>query len=207
VPVFCGIARLHSLQERGTIEVVKRGGSMGRVAKLTPEEFSPAQKKLYDDIAGARGVVGGPFAIWLRQPAIADVANRFGNAVRLHGKLDKRLFELMTIVVARHWGAQYEWFVHAEAARKAGVGDQAIEALRTGRKPAFARDDERLVYDTVTELNETKRLSDASYQRALEFFGLDLLVELITATGFYTLVAMMLNAFDVDTPDGSRPLP
>ena len=180
---------------------------MGRVAKLEPDELSPEQKKLYDDIAGARGVVGGPFAIWLRQPAVADVANRFGNAVRLHGKLDKRLFELMTIVVARHWGAQYEWFVHVQAARKAGVSDEAIEALRNKQMPVFARDDERLVYDIVTELSETKRLSDASYQRALDFFGQDLLIELITATGFYTLVAMMLNAFDVDTADGSRPLP
>lgn len=179
---------------------------MGRVASLKPEDLSPEQKKLHDDIAGARGRVGGPFGIWLRYPDLVDPANRFGNALRLHGKLDRRLFELMTIVVARHWGAQYEWFVHAEAARKAGVADAAIEALRTNRKPDFARDDERLVYDVVTELNETKRLSDARYQRALDFFGLDLLVELITATGFYTLVAMMLNAFDVDTPDGSRPL-
>ena len=180
---------------------------MGRVAKLKPEELTPEQKELYDAIAGARGVVGGPFGIWLRQPAIADVANNFGNAVRLHGKLDKRLFELMTIVVARHWGAQYEWFVHVDAGRKAGLTDEAIEALRTNGTPKFSRDDERLVYDVVTELSRTKRLSDASYQRALDFFGLDLLVELITATGFYTLVAMMLNAFDVDTPDGSRPLP
>jgi 4-carboxymuconolactone decarboxylase len=135
------------------------------------------------------------------------VANRFGNAVRLHGKLDKRLFELMTIVVARHWGAQYEWFVHVEAGRKAGLTDAVIEPLRNKQKPVFAREDERLVYDVVTELSETRRLSDASYRRALDFFGQDLLIELITATGFYTLVAMMLNAFDVDTPDGSKPLP
>jgi 4-carboxymuconolactone decarboxylase len=179
---------------------------MGRVASLEPDQLTPEQKKLYDDIAGARGRVGGPFAIWLRQPALADPANRFGNALRLHGRLDKRLFELMTIVVARHWGAQYEWFVHADHGRKAGLTNAVIEAIRTGRKPDFARDDERLVYDIVTELNESKRLSDASYRRALDFFGLDLLVELITATGFYTLVAMMLNAFEVDTPDSSRPL-
>lgn len=180
---------------------------MGRVASLKPEELSPEQKALYDAIAGSRGRVGGPFGIWLRYPELVVPADRFGNALRLHGKLDRRLFELMTIVVARHWGAQYEWFVHVEAGRKAGLTDAAIEALRTGQKPEFTRDDERLVYDIVTELSETKRLSDASYRRALDFFGLDLLVELITATGFYTLVAMMLNAFDVDTPDGSRPLP
>jgi 4-carboxymuconolactone decarboxylase len=179
---------------------------MGRVASLKPEELSPEQKALYDAIAGARGRVGGPFGIWLRQPALADPANQFGNALRLQGKLDKRLFELMTVVVARHWGAQYEWFVHADAGRKAGLTDDVIEALRTKRKPDFKRDDERLVYDIVTELSESKHLSDASYKRALDFFGLDLLVELITATGFYTLVAMMLNAFDVDTPDGSKPL-
>ncbi|MPZ58303.1 MAG: carboxymuconolactone decarboxylase family protein [Rhizobiales bacterium] len=179
---------------------------MSRVASLEPEDLTPEQKKLYDEIAGARGRVGGPFGIWLRQPALADPANRFGNALRLHGKLDRRLFELMTIIVARHWGAQYEWFVHADHGRKAGLTDEVIEAVRNHRIPAFAREDERLVYDIVSELNETRRLSDASYQRALDFFGLDLLVELITATGFYTLVAMMLNAFDVDTPDGSRPL-
>jgi 4-carboxymuconolactone decarboxylase len=179
---------------------------MGRVAHLKPEELTPQQKKLYDDIAGARGRVGGPFGIWLRQPDLVDPANRFGNALRLNGKLDKRLFELMTIVVARHWGAQYEWFVHADHARKAGIGDDVVEAIRAGRKPQFAKDDERLVYDTVTELNESKHLSEASYKRALDFLGLDLLVELITAAGFYTLVAMMLNAFEVDTPDGSKPL-
>ena len=90
---------------------------MGRVASLKPEELSPEQKKLYDDIAGARGRVGGPFGIWLRQPSLADPANRFGNALRLHGKLDKRLFELMTIVVARPGGAPFEWLVDAGAAR------------------------------------------------------------------------------------------
>jgi 4-carboxymuconolactone decarboxylase len=180
---------------------------MGRVASLKPEELSPEQRKLYDDIVGTRGRLGGPFGIWLRYPELVDPANRFGNALRLHGKLDKRLFELMTIVVARHWGAQYEWFAHVETGRKHGLTDAVVEPLRTKGKPEFARDDERLVYDIVTELSETKRLSDATYHRALDFFGLDLLVELITATGFYTLVAMMLNAFDVDTPDGSRPLP
>jgi len=97
--------------------------------------------------------------------------------------------------------------VHADHGRKAGLTDDVIEALRIKQKPNFKRDDERLVYDIVTELSESKRLSDATYKRALDFFGLDLLVELITATGFYTLVAMMLNAFDVDTPDGSKPLP
>lgn len=179
---------------------------MGRVANLKLEELSPEQKKLHDEIAGTRGMVGGPFAIWLRQPAICDPANRFGNALRVHGKLDKRLFELMVCIVARHWGAQYEWWVHANHGQKAGLSVEVIEAIRDKRKPNFTRDDERLVYDLVTELNETKTVSDASYKRGLDALGLDLLIEFFTATAFYSSVAMMLNAFDVSTPDGTKPL-
>jgi len=38
-------------------------------------------------------------------------------------------------------------------------------------------------------------------------FGLDLFIELVTAIGFYTMVAMMLNAFDAPVPGDARPLP
>lgn len=179
---------------------------MTRVATLDRSELTPQQQKLYDDIAGARGRVGGPFGIWLRLPALADAANKFGNLLRVEGKLDKRLFELMTIVVARHWSAQYEWFVHESAARKAGVADDVIAAIRVGRRPNFTRDDERLVYDVVTELNETRDVSEQSYEHVLSAFGLDLTIEFFTATGFYIMVAAMLKAFDVTTPDGSKPL-
>jgi len=68
--------------------------------------------------ASARsGVVRGSFAIWLRKPELADASNRFGNVLRLHDKLDKRILELMVLVIARHWSAQYEWFAHEERTR------------------------------------------------------------------------------------------
>lgn len=75
--------------------------------------------------------------------------------------------------------------------------------VRTG----FAREDERVVYDTITELNEARTLSQPAYDRALAALGLDLLIELIAAAGFYTMVAMTLNAFDAPVPGGKRPLP
>ena len=179
---------------------------MARVDHLKPEELSPDQQRLFREIAATRDRVGGPFGIWLRTPAIADAANRLGNTLRRDSNLDRRLFELMVLVIARHWSAQYEWFVHESAARKAGLPEDVIVALREGRKPTFARADEQLVYDVVSELQTTKTISDATYVRALDAFGLNLLVEFITAAGFYSMVAMVLNAFDVPTPDGARPL-
>jgi 4-carboxymuconolactone decarboxylase len=180
---------------------------MARVEDLKPESLTAEQKPIHDRIAGSRGgTVRGPFAIWLRNPAIADAADKFGTILR-KGKLDQRLFELMVLLVARHWSAQYEWFAHERHAREVGIPEPVIEALRHRRKPEFARDDERLVYDLVTEMNETRTLSQPTYDRAVAMLGLDLVIELITALGFYTMVAIMLNGFDAPVPGGARPLP
>lgn len=178
-----------------------------RVPDIPLSELTPEQKRLHAEIGGARGgVVRGPFAIWLRNPAIADRANQFGNVLR-HGKLDRRLFELMILIVARHRSAQYEWFAHEKTALSVGLTREVIEAIRFRQAPAFARDDERLVYDVVTELNTTHTLSQSTYDRAIAALGLDHLIELVTAQGFYTMVAMMLNAFDAPVPNDERPLP
>jgi 4-carboxymuconolactone decarboxylase len=180
---------------------------MARVPDVPPEEMTEDQKRVFQEIGGARGgVVRGPFAIWLRNPQLADQANQFGNAFRVTGKLNKRLFELMVLVVARYWSAQYEWFVHERNGLAAGLTQQTVDAIRTRSTPEFAREDERVVYDTITELNETRTLSQPTYDRALAALGLDLLIELIAAAGFYTMVAMTLNAFDAPVPGGHRPL-
>ena len=114
----------------------------------------------------------GPFAIWLRHPALAEAADRLGTILR-HGSLDQRLFELMVLLVARHWSAQYEWFAHARHALEAGLPPAVIDAIRHRRKPDFTRDDERLIYDLVTEMNETRTLSQPTYDRAIALLGLD----------------------------------
>jgi len=77
---------------------------MARVPHLACDELTPEQKRIHDAIASARsGTVGGPFAIWLRLPDIADKANQLGNVLRSRGTLERRLFELMILVVARQW--------------------------------------------------------------------------------------------------------
>ena len=180
---------------------------MARVPDVPFEQMSAEQQRVYREIAGSRsGSVRGPFALWIRNPVLADRASQFGNALRLHGRLEKRLFELMVLLVARHWSAQYEWFTHERAALKAGISTEIVDAIRSGQPPAFERPDEQLVYDTITELNRTRTLSQPAYERALAALGLDLLIELVAAAGFYTMVAMTLNAFDAPVPGGGKPL-
>ena len=97
--------------------------------------------------------------------------------------------------------------MHEKNGLEAGLTQPVVDAIRTRCVPEFAREEERVVYDTITELNETRALSAPAYDRALRALGLDLLIELIAAAGFYTMVAMTLNAFDAPVPGGKRPLP
>lgn len=181
---------------------------MSRLADLDPTDMTPAQRELADVIASTRsGVVRGPFAIWLRLPGIAAAADAFGTTLREHGLIERRLFELMTLVIARHWSAQYEWFAHVKHAASAGLTPDVVEAIRTRTVPAFARDDEQLIYDVVNELLTTRDLSAASYDRTITMLGIEATIELMTSIGFYTSVAIMLKAFDAPVPGGALPLP
>jgi 4-carboxymuconolactone decarboxylase len=178
------------------------------VARLDPlkfEDLTSEQRLLHAELLRTRQRVGGPFAIWLRNPSLADSANRLALALREHGKLEKRLFELIVLIVVRHWSAEYAWASHAPNAENAGISRDMIKAIRNRHRPDFKRPDEKVIYEVVSELLETKELGPATYDCALAQFGLDLTVEIITVAGFYGMVATVLKGFDVPTPTGDHP--
>ncbi len=174
---------------------------------LTPAEMTAEQRRLHDAIAAKRhGHVRGPIAVWLRVPELAERCDAMTSFLR-NGKVDRRLFELMTLIVSKHWTGQYVFATHSATARDLGVDPAAIETIRTGGVPTFTRADEQLVYDLTTALLVDRNLPQAIYDRAIATLGIDHAVELITAIGFYSGIGIVLNAFDVDAPDGARPLP
>jgi len=178
------------------------------VARLDPlpmEQLTPEQKLLHAELGRTRKRVSGPFAIWLRNPPLAEAANKVVLALREHGKLPKRLYELIVLTVVRHWSAQYAWAAHEAAAAASGLAPELIAAIRERRKPELKKDDERIVYETVVELLECKPLRQPSYDRLVQQFGLELAIEIVTVAGLYSMVATVLNGFDVPTPNGERP--
>jgi 4-carboxymuconolactone decarboxylase len=110
--------------------------------------------------------------------------------------------ELAILVTGKHWKAQFEFWAHARLAREAGLPEDAIEAIRTGRQPRLDRSDLGAAYGLVTEYLSTNRVTDATYERALATFGERGLVDLIGIVGYYGLVSMTLNIFEVALPAG-----
>jgi 4-carboxymuconolactone decarboxylase len=178
---------------------------LARLDPLTTEELTPEQKVTQTELLRTRKRVTGPFTVWLRNPPLADAANKVVLAVREHGKLEKRLYELIVLTVVRYWSAQYAWAAHEAAAGAAGLTSNVIEAIRARRKPKFSRPDESLVYEATTSLMEDKKLGDAAYQDLVRQFGLDRTIEIVTIAGLYSMVSTVLNGFEVPTPNGEKP--
>lgn len=179
---------------------------MGRLPDIDEAELSSDQRRTYDEIKRVRGQVRGPFAIWLRNAELGECTLKLQDMFASRVKLERRLLQLMILVSARSATAQYAWFIHEPHALELGISPDIVEAIRERRTPEFTREDERLVYDITMELNTTLRLSEANYQRGIAMLGEQAMVELVSAIGFYVMVAMTLNAFAVSVPGGKEPL-
>lgn len=179
---------------------------MPRYREIAQTEMTAAQRRVHDLIvAGRRGRFGGPFQLLIRAPEICEHAAKLGEHLRWGTSLPARLSELAIITTAQFWRAQYEWYAHAPLAEQAGVPAAAVEAIRRGEQPSFQQKDEALVYRICSELFGTRRLSEATFNEAVQAIGETGLVEIIAIIGYYTLVGNTLNVFQVPVPEGTSP--
>ena len=179
---------------------------MPRIKPLAPAEMDAAQRKFHDHImAGPRGSMGGPFQAWIHSPDFADRAQKVGEYCRFNSALEPRLSELAILITARQWTAQFEWFAHAPMALEGGLSAEIIEALRQRRMPVFAQADEATIYNFCTELYLESRVSDATYEATKTQLGEQGVVDLVGILGYYAMVSMTLNVFEMPLPDGVEP--
>jgi 4-carboxymuconolactone decarboxylase len=179
---------------------------MGRLVPLKFDELNPEQREI---VGGEkRRAETGPFTVWLRRPKLARMTDAMMKHLRRGGlAVPGRLAELAILIAARAFTAQFAWHAHEPQAVSAGVEREVIEDLRHRRTPKFKKEDEALVYAFAIELLDKKQISDATYKRALDMFGQDMVIDLVNLLGCYAMIACNLVAFQVDVPGGEKPLP
>ena len=175
---------------------------MGRQSRRSLEQMSAEQREVFEKIAKGRknvadGHIGGPFDSWILNPELGRRIVGLGNCFRFGLSVDRRQIEIAILVTGAFWKAQFEWYAHAPMAREAGVPESVIDAIHIGERPEFDEAADEAAYDLAHELNHDKRLGDATFDRAREIFGEQGVAELTNLCGFYTMVSMTLNAFDV----------
>jgi 4-carboxymuconolactone decarboxylase len=171
---------------------------MPRIAFPTPDTMTPEQRQAYDAIvAGRRGRAPAPFLAWLHSPELASRAEKLGEFVRYETTMGPRLSELAILVVARWWSSEYEWAVHKREALAAGVSAEIIDDIDHQRPPTFEQRDEQAVFDFSMSLCRTRWVPDAVYREAVAAIGEQGVVELVGVLGYYTLISMTLNVFEI----------
>ena len=158
-------------------------------AAMTPQQREAAQAL----VNGPRKGVYGPFLPLLRSPVLLDRVAKMGEYLRFESVLDARIRELVTCAVSRHVSNQFEWTMHAPLARKAGVSEATIEALRVGARPKQLPADEEAALDFTRELLQTNGSSDPTYAAALQAFGEQGVVELASLIGYFAMVSWVMN--------------
>ena len=179
---------------------------MARVPEVNREDLLPEQQHIFDEIGRSRnGRVGAPFKILLNSPEAAGRVAHLGAYVRFESTLSPVQHSLTALTVAREMDCQFEWTVNEGSGRAAGVREEAIEALRHRRAPEGLTPEETVVVRYGQELLRNQRVSDETYQAAVQLLGRQGVTDLTVSYGYYTFVACAMNAFEVEPDLGRRP--
>jgi 4-carboxymuconolactone decarboxylase len=174
-----------------------------RLSKLDPGTMTDEQRAVYEaTVAGKRGRMVPPVAAWLHSPELARRAQSLGEFIRFDTSLPPALAELAILVTARHWCSHYEWHAHRKLALAAGLDAGVIDAILHRRVPELADTGARAIYDYATTLHQSRNVSQALHDAVVARFGEQGVVELVGLLGYYTMVSMTLNAFEIGLPDG-----
>ena len=194
------IFRVSRLEEAAT------AASAGRLPQLSIEQLNAQQKALAEEILKVSSVgLGGPYNPLLRSPELGKRMFALLDYLRFNTSLPRRLNEFAILIQARLWTSQVEWLAHYPIALREGMSEAALADLKAGRRPAAMKADEAAVYDLCMEISTTHTVSDATYRRAAQVLNEQQLVDLLTLSGTYTTLAMLMNAFEQGVPPGTTP--
>ena len=176
-----------------------------RFPQLTMDQLDEKQKPLGEQIMKVSSVgLGGPYNPMIRSPVLGQRLYDLFYYLRWQTSVPTRLNEFAILIIGRQWRSQVEWFAHAPLAAKAGLSAGVIAELKQGKRPTGMADDEAVVYDFVTELTTTKKVSDETYARAKAIFNDQQIVDLTAVAGNYVMVAMMLAMAEETVPPGKE---
>lgn len=179
---------------------------MPRLSFPTPDTMSPEQLAVHHKVvSGPRGEIKGPLRAALHNAELADRWQALGALLRYQTTLTPRQSELAILITGRHCRSPFEWHAHRSEAEKAGLPQDVIEALLAQRRPEGLDTTDAAIYQYALELNQTHSVGNATHAAAVAALGERGAVELTALVGYYTLVAMTLNAHEIPLPAGVEP--
>ncbi len=149
-----------------------------------------------DGIVDRNGAVGagGPslWSVYVHLPEILGPIRELHEQAHVNPRISQKLVHFIIMITARYWTNDI-WTAHEEDSIREGLSPDTVKALAEGRHPDHMAEDEEIVYDFCTELLENKRVSDATYSRAVAKFGEEGVVQTTVIEGLYTYLSLAVN--------------
>ena len=179
------------------------------MARLTPitskDQVAAKDHAAVDAIVKSRGALQGPFTMFLHCPELAGRLAHLGAFVRFEGALDMRVRVLAAMTVARELDAGYVWGAQTGGARRQGVPEATIAAIRERHSRSIPPEDAQIVNFT-RELIRKHRVDAATVKALQARFGNEGFIELTGAIGYYSMLAMTVNACELEAAPGAEVL-
>ncbi|WP_084418493.1 carboxymuconolactone decarboxylase family protein [Henriciella litoralis] len=172
-----------------------------RLRRLDRAALSERQREVAESIAATRsGGLAGPFAAWLHAPVAANLAEKLGAHLRYGTSLPAQVTESVILAVAASCNCALERQIHEPIARRSGVPEDLIRTL-VSKDMLECEGPMSTAALAARQIVEGNKLSDETYKACVEEFGEAGTVELILVAGYYVLVALTINAFEVGIED------
>ena len=188
--------------------------SLARLPQVQRENLNTLGRSAFDTYVrpgtGYETGLRGPVGMWMHSPVLAEAVFDLRQRVRYGTPKDQRLTELIILTTAREISNQYEWSAHEPLGQAAGLEQDIIEVIKYRKDldslPAIEGFDEieQTLVQFTRELVSEEKVSTPTFNKAIELFGNEGVVDIVGLVGYYNFVAMTLKAFDVQRPVGSE---
>ncbi|MFY0992467.1 carboxymuconolactone decarboxylase family protein [Halomonas sp. C05BenzN] len=168
-----------------------------RIELPSAHDMDPRQQAIYQSVLATRGNADGPFLAWLHSPGLAGPAQQLGAFCRYDTQLSLVESELLILCVAAHFRCVGEQQIHEPIAIEAGLPEEAVATLRAGDRADLGTSRLALLQTLARQLLDDSRIDDETFEAGRQALGTQALVEVVGIIGYYSLVAMTLNAFEM----------
>jgi 4-carboxymuconolactone decarboxylase len=175
---------------------------MTRIRILEPDDMTAEQREIYERFAAEGKPHAGPYWAYIRHPALMQLCSDVGEWFR-DSNLSGRERQLAVLTVIRHWDANYPWAVQVRNSLAAGVTQAEADAINNRRDPGLTDPREQMAHEVALQLTAKHRLTEATYNRAIELFGEEDFVALASVIGFFGMVCTTANSIDATPPDAA----
>lgn len=188
-----------------------------RIKPLPPDTLNPEARYVHNEIAALvgrsqspvrmiddDGALLGPFAPMLQYSQFGIPALSFLRTLDTHATLAKTVREIAILTVGGAYGARFELYAHEIMAAAFGLSPTVIATLAAGSHPHGLNEEEDIAHVVTSSLVNGHIVPDSTYEYAVSVLGKDGVAELFFLVGGYSLIAIILNGFDMSAPANDK---